>query len=117
MDIAGRSMRGKRARLQSERTPVHGVIERRSQAAMVIILKRDEAERLQYAAGHLAHGTEDFGHAMNWAGLGLKGNFDKVTLSQTMGHLQQPTGHGNGLEFSFCTPAVFEADRSQDRIS
>jgi len=109
-------MRGKRARLQSERIPVHGVIERRSQAAMVIILKRDEAERLQYAAGHL-HGTEDFGHAMNWAGLGLKGNFDKVTLSQTMGHLQQPAGHGNGLEVSFCTPAVFEADRSQDRIS
>jgi hypothetical protein len=117
MDIPGRSMRGKRARLQSEQIPVHGVIERRSQAAMVIILKRDEAERLQYAAGHLAHGTEDFGHAMNWTGLGLKGNFDKVTLSQTMGHLQQPAGHGNGLEFSFCTPAVFEADRSQDRIS
>src|ERR1700730_2863753 len=110
-------MRGKRARLQSEQTPVHGVIERRSQAAMVIILKRDEAERLQYAAAPRARGTEYLSLAMSWAGLSLKGNFDKVTLSQTMGHLQQPAGHGNGLEFSFRTPAVFEADRSQDRIS
>jgi hypothetical protein len=60
-------MRGKRARLQAKQIPIDGVIERGPQAAMVVILKRDEAERLQYAAGHLTHGAENFGHAMNWA--------------------------------------------------
>ena len=74
---------------------------------MVIILKRDEAERLQYAVGHLPHGAENFGHAMDRARLRLKSNFDEVALSQGLGQLQQAAGNGNGLEFGFCASAVF----------
>ena len=106
-------MRVKRAGLQPEHTPLHHVIERGPQSAMVVILERDEAERLQYAIGHL-HRAENFRHAVDWARLCLKGHFDKVALSQRSGHLQQPAGHGNGLEFSFCAPAVFQTDRSQN---
>ena len=84
---------------------------------MVVVFKRDEAERLQYAVGHLPHRGENFGHAVHWAGLRLKSDFDKVALSQGMGQLEQATSHGNGLEFSFCAPAVFKTDRSQDGIA
>jgi hypothetical protein len=84
---------------------------------MVVILKSHKAEWLQYAVGHRAHGGENFGHAVHRACLGLKGNFDKVTLAQRLGHLQQATSHGNSLELSFCAAAVFETDRSQDRIT
>lgn len=84
---------------------------------MVVILKCDEAKRLQYAARHLAHGTEYFGHAMHRPRLRLKGNFNEIALSERLGQLQQATGHGNGLELSFCAPAVFETDRSQDGIA
>ena len=84
---------------------------------MVVILQRDEAERLQYTVGHFPHRGENFGHAVHRTGLRLKGNFDKVALSQRMGHLQQAASHRNSLEFGFCAPAVFETDRSQDRIT
>ena len=73
---------------------------------MVVILKRDKAERLEYAVVHLSHGGEYFGHAVNWPCLGLKSNFDKVALGQRLGQLQQAAGHGNGLEFRFGAPAV-----------
>lgn len=74
---------------------------------MVVILQRDEAERLQDAVGHLPQRSQDFGHAMHRAGLRLKRDFDKVALSQRVGQRQQSTGHGNGLEFRFGAPAVF----------
>ena len=51
---------------------------------MVVVLKRNEAERLQYAVGHLPHRGENFGHAVHWPGLRLKSDFDKVALSQGM---------------------------------
>jgi len=35
------------------------MIERTAQAAMVVILKGDEAERLQYTARHFPRGTEN----------------------------------------------------------
>jgi hypothetical protein len=110
-------LRGECTGLHPQLISIHDVIEGGPQAAMVVILKRDEAERLQYAIGHLPHGGENFGHAVHWAGLRLKGNFDEVTLSQRLGHLQQAARHGNSLEFGFCEPAVFKADRSQDRIT
>ncbi len=86
---------------------VRNVIERGTQAAMVIVLKRDKAERLQDAVGHLSHGGENFGHAVDRPLLRLKGNFHEIALPQRLRHLQQAAGHGNGLEFRFGAPAVF----------
>jgi hypothetical protein len=93
------------------------MIERTAQAAMVVILKGDEAERLQYTARHFPRGTENFGHAVNRARLRLKRNFDEVALSQRMGQLQQAASDGNGLEFCFGAAAVFESDCSQNGIT
>jgi hypothetical protein len=84
---------------------------------MVVVLERNETEGLQDTIVHFPRGRENFGHAVHGTSLCLKSNFDKVALSQRMGHLQQAASHGNGLEFGFGAPAVFEADRSQDRIS
>jgi hypothetical protein len=84
---------------------------------MVVILDRHKAERLQYAVGHLPHRGKNFGHAVHWTGLRLKGNFDEVAASQRVGQLEQAAGYGNSLEFSFCAPAVLEADRSQYGIA
>jgi hypothetical protein len=112
-----RSLGGERTGLHAQQIPVHDVIERGSQAAMVVILQRYESEGLQNAIGHLPHRGENFGHAVHRAGLRLKSYFDEVALSQGMGQLQQATSHGNRLEFSFCAPAVFKTDRSQDGIA
>ena len=81
---------------------------------MVVVLKGDEAERLQYSACHFLRGAENFGHAVNRARLRLKGNFDKVALSKRMGQFQQAASNGNRLKFCFCAPAILETDRSQD---
>ena len=84
---------------------------------MVVVLERDEAKRLQYAVGHLPHRRENFGHAVHRTGLRLKGYFDEVTPTERMGQLKQAASYGNGLEFSFCAPAVFQTNRSQDGIA
>jgi hypothetical protein len=93
------------------------MIERGTQSPMVVIFQGNEAEGLQYAIRHFLHRSENFGHAVHRAGLRLKGNLDEVTLSQRMGDLQQAPSHGNGLEFRFGAPAVFETNRSQDGIA
>jgi len=54
---------------------------------------------------------------MHRSGLRLEGNFYEVALSQRLRDAQQPSGDGDGLEFSFCAAAVFEPDRCEDRIS
>src|SRR5579864_1676782 len=84
---------------------------------MVLVLERDESERLQYTIGHLPHRRQNFGHAVHWTSLCLKSNFDEVATSQRMRQPKQAASYGNGLEFSFCAPAVFKSDRSQDRIA
>jgi hypothetical protein len=100
--------------LHAEQTSIYDVIERGAQPAMVVIFERDEAKWLQNGARHLPRGAENFGHAMHRACLRLKGDFDKVTLTERLSQLQQAASHGNGLEFRFCAPAVFESDGSQD---
>ena len=81
---------------------------------MVVILERHKAERLEYAVVHFPHGAQDFSHAVYRACLRLKSNFDKVAFAQRLGQTQQATGYGNGLEFAFRAPPVFQPDRSQD---
>jgi hypothetical protein len=98
---------GERVDFHAEQFPIHDVIERGPQAAMVVILKRHKAERLQHALCHLLHRAEDFGHSVHRASLRLEGNFHEVTLRQRLRQLQQATGNGNGLEFSFGAAAVF----------
>ena len=58
------------------------MVKRRPQSAVIIILQRDEAERLEDALRRLSHGIENFRHAVHWSRLGLKRNFDKVSLRQ-----------------------------------
>jgi len=94
-------------RLQSQQTPVRYMIDRRSQAAVVVILERDEAERLQHSARRLLQGAENFSHAVHRTRLRLKCEFDERSGSKRMLQLQQPAGYGNGLKFSFSAPAVF----------
>ena len=76
---------GECAGLHAQLIPIHDVIERGAQAAMVVVLKRDKTERLQYAIGQLSHRGENFGHAVHRAGLRLKSNFDEVAPSEGMG--------------------------------
>ncbi len=108
---------GEAAGLHPQQIAVHDVIERSSQTAVVVVLQCHKAERLQYRVLHLSHWTENFGHAVHRAGLRLKGNLDKVALSEAMRQLEQAAGCGNGLEFRFGAPAIFKSDRSQDRIA
>jgi hypothetical protein len=84
---------------------------------MVIVLDRHEAEGLQNAVRQLSRGSQDFCHAVYGSGLRLERDFHEVALSQRMGQAQQASGHGNGLEFGFSAAAIFQPDRSQDRIS
>ncbi len=102
-----RSVGRERARLQAKRIPLHHVIERGAQAAMVIVLDGHEAEGLQHAVIQLLGRTEDFGHGVHRAGLRLKGDFYEVALSQRVGQAQQASGYGDGLEFGFCAAAIF----------
>jgi hypothetical protein len=111
------SVRRKSARLQAKRIALHDVIERGSQAAMVVVLNSHEAEGLQHAVIQLPRRAQDFGHGVHRSGLRLKGNLYEIALSQRMGDPQQASGYGDGLQFSFGASAVFETDRSQDGIS
>jgi len=81
---------------------------------MVVVLNRDEAKRLQDSIIRLSRRTENFSHPVHRPGLRLKRDFDKVAAPQRLGQAQQASGHGNGLEFSFGTTAVFQTNRSQD---
>jgi hypothetical protein len=63
------------------------VIERGPQSAVVLILERHEAEGLKHTIRSPLCGTEDFGHSMHWPGLRLEGNFDEVSLCQTLSQL------------------------------
>jgi len=93
------------------------MIDGRSEPAVVVVPERHEAEGLQHACCRLAGGTEDFGHALHWAGFCLEGDLDEIALPQAMSHLEQAAGNRNTLEFSFSAPAVFQANRSQDSIA
>ena len=79
---------------------------------MVVVLERHEAERLQNAVSRLPHHGEELGHPVHRARLRLKRNFDEVALAERLGHVQQAAGRRDGLEFRFCAPAIFQANRS-----
>jgi hypothetical protein len=93
------------------------MIKRRTKAAMIVVLNRHKTEGLQNSVCHFPHGAEDFGHAMHRASLRLEGNFDKVALGERLGQTEQSSGHGNGLEVGFGAAAIFEPDRSQNRVA
>ena len=92
------------------------MVERAPQPAVIIIFKRYKAERLQHPVGHLPHRAEDFGHPVHRTRLRLKRDFNEIALCERFGNSQQPAGNGNGLEFGFGAPAVFQTNRSQHRI-
>ena len=55
---------------------------------MVIILKRNEPERLQHTRSRLPHRGQDLSHAVNWPRLRLKREFHKGAGSKRMLQLQ-----------------------------
>ena len=58
------------------------MIERCSQPAVVIVLKRDEAEGLEHAFRGLAHRVENLCHAVYRSRLRLKCNFNEGAFRQ-----------------------------------
>jgi hypothetical protein len=93
------------------------MLERSPQPTMVIVLKSHKTEGLEYPVVDVSHRAQDFCHPVDWSGLRLEGNFDKVTLPQRLGQAEQSARGGNGLQFGFCAAAIFETNRSQYRIS
>jgi len=93
------------------------MVERRAEPAVVVVLDGHEAEGLQDAIRELAHRAEDFGHSVHGASLGLEGDFDEVSLPERMLQAEQASSSGYGLEFGFCTAAVFETNSSENRVS
>ena len=83
------------------------MVERGAQAPVVIIFERNEAEGLQHSSARLASRTEKLGHAVYGTGLGLKCDFDEITLAERRRQLQEPASCRDGLEFSFCAAAIF----------
>jgi hypothetical protein len=83
------------------------VLQRTAQTPVIVVFDCDEAKRLQYAIRDVSHRAKDFRHPVHWSRLRLKGNFDEIALTQRMGHAQEATGSGNGLEFGFSAAAVF----------
>ena len=83
------------------------MIERRAEAAVVVILERDETKWLQHTSRRLAHGAEDFGHAVYGARMRLKRKFNEGTAAERSRQLQESARRRNGLKFGFCTPAIF----------
>ena len=61
------------------------MIQGSAQAAVVIILKSDEAERLQHSVDHLLQGAENFRHTMHRSSLRLESDLYKIALPQRMG--------------------------------
>ena len=84
---------------------------------MIVILERDEAERLQNAIRRLTSWAQHFCHTVDRAGLRLESDFNKVTLPQRLGQAQKSSRSGYGLEFSFCAAAIFKPDCSQNGIT
>jgi hypothetical protein len=93
------------------------MLQRRAQSPMVFVLERHEAERLQNSVERLPHGAQDFSHAMHRPGLCLERDLDKIALDERLRQAQQAASSGDGLKFCFGAAAVFEPDRSQDRIA
>src|SRR6267154_612634 len=59
-----RARRVKDGRLQSQQAAVRHMVERCSQAAVIIVIKCDEAEGLEHALCRLPHGSENLRHPM-----------------------------------------------------
>jgi hypothetical protein len=93
------------------------MIDGHSEPAVVVVPERHEAEGLQHACRAGAGGTEDFGHALHGAGFCLEGDLDEIAVPQAMSHLEQAAGDRNASEFSSSAPAIFQTNRSQDRIA
>lgn len=55
---------------------------------MIVVTERDEAEGLQGSVSGRAHRSEHLGHASDDAGLGLKSDLDKISLTQRLGEAQ-----------------------------
>jgi hypothetical protein len=68
------------------------VLERCPQTAVVIVLDRDEAERLQDTSCCLAQRAKDLSHAVHRARLRLKCEFDECAIVQPTRQLQQSAG-------------------------
>ena len=82
-------------------------IERHAQLAVVIVAQGDEAKGLQAGALKLARGLKHFGHTMDGALAGMKGNLHEIAGREFVLQLEQTAGDGNGLQFGTRPLATF----------
>jgi len=102
-----RSLSAEDRRLKAEQAAIIYMVERSSQAPVIVILERHEAEWLQHTVARLPHRRENFGHASHRARLRLECDLDEIAFSERMWNLQQPARRGYGLKSSFSVPAIF----------
>ena len=80
---------------------------------MIVIAECDETKRLQRSVAGRANGAQHFGHASDWASLGVEGNFDKIALGQRPCKPQQAASNRDGLEFAFGALTIFQHDEGR----
>jgi len=78
------------------------------QYTMMIVVERDETERLEHHVGPAAYWFQHFGHALHIARLGLECDLDEVTFRQRLRHLQKTAGGGDCLQLGLGALAVAE---------
>ena len=83
------------------------MIDRRPQAAMIIVFQCDKAKGLEHALRRPARRLQNFSHAVHRTGLRLKSKFDKCAIAKGTFQLQQAAGDRNRLKFCFGAPAIF----------
>jgi hypothetical protein len=77
---------------------------------MIIVAEGDETEGLKGAASGRLDRDKHFSHASDGAGLSLKSDLDKISLTQRFGQAQEPAGHGDRLKFGFGALTIFQHD-------
>jgi hypothetical protein len=87
IDLAGGidSESGRRLELlgyRVEEAAIESGIEGHTELAMIIVTEGDKAERLETGGWDFARRVKHFGHSVDGAGPGVKGDFDKVSARE-----------------------------------
>jgi hypothetical protein len=108
---SGRLLRSPLARSDADETAIGNRVYDHAQGTMIVVAQGDEAKWLKHPVGR-AGGIQHFRHPMDWTAIGLKSDFDEVSLMKRFGDTQKPSGHGYGLQFAFGALAVFHQNQS-----
>jgi hypothetical protein len=102
------------ARAEPDEIAVNPGVENRAQRALIVVLKRDEAEWLQNSVLRFARRLQDLRHAFHRARFRLEGDLDQIALLQGSGQSQHAASLGNGLQFRARAASVVELDDDRD---